>query len=207
MICAAILLMFGTAQAQWKAQQESKFIYMTGLGYATGFGHIDLPDDEGDIFKTIYNKNRNLQINQLLAYQFNNYFYMGIGAGLDFWNYTAFVPVYLNLSVNMTNTRIAPMAYLNLGYSFKWYLQSTPEKMDRVVHGTATGPMGEFGLGMKIRITDKVSIMLAGVYKAQYSNIRYTILRPEEVDMSAYSTNSVKNVLYHSAGVRIGVIY
>ena len=79
MICAACVLMFGTAQAQWKAQQEKKFIYMTGLGYATGFGHIDLPDDDGDIFKTVYNKNRNLQVNQLLAYQFNNYFYMGIG--------------------------------------------------------------------------------------------------------------------------------
>jgi len=207
MICAAILLVVGTAQAQYKDRQEKKFIYMTSLGYSTGFGKIGLPNDNGDIFKTVYNKNRNMQIHQLLAYQFNNYFYMGVGAGLDFWNYTAFVPVYLNLSVNMTNTRVAPTAYLNLGYSFKWYLQSTPEKMDRVVHGTSTGLMGECGLGMRIRLGDKVSILVAGMYKAQFSDIRYTILRPEEQDMSAYSTNSVMDVLYHSAGIRVGIIY
>lgn len=203
-----IMLLAMTTQAQRaQVQQERKFVYMTSIGYANGLGKIDLSDNAGGVLKTVYNKNPNFQVNQLLAYQFNNYFYMGLGAGLDFWKYTAFVPIYLNLSVNMIDRKIAPMAYVNLGYSFKWYLQSKPETMTRVVHGTSSGPMGEGGLGIRLKFNNKVSLVIAGCYKAQYSDIRYTIPVDGEQDFSAYSTNAVQKVLYHFAGIRVGVLY
>lgn len=182
-------------------RQEHKFVYMTSLGYANGFGNIVLEN------KTVVNKNPNFQLNQLLAYQFNDYFYMGIGASVDVWHYTAFVPVYLNFSVNMTSKDIAPMAYLNVGYGFKWYISSKPETMTRVIHGATTGPMGEGGLGIRIRFNDKLSLVVAGCYKAQLSSIRYTIVKDGEQDFSAYSTNSIKRVLYNFAGVRVGLMY
>lgn len=200
LICLlAVLFCVNVYSQNRRPTPERKFIYMTSIGYATGLGQIELET------KTVQNRNFNISVNQLLGYQFNPYFQLGIGAGFDFWKYTAFIPVYLNLTVNFTDTKIQPLFYTNLGYSFKWYVSSVPEAMDRVVHGTSTGPMGEGGLGMRINLNEKLSIVLAACYKAQYTDIRYSIPRPDGQDFSAYSTNAVKNVLYHFAGVRLGI--
>ena len=184
-----------------RSTPERKFIYMTSVGYATGLGEIVLEN------KTVQNKNFDVLVDQLLGYQFNPYFQMGLGAGFDFWKHTAFIPVYLNLTVNFTETKIEPMLYANLGYSFKWYVSSVPEPMDRVVHGTKTGPMGEAGIGMRINLNERLSIVLAACYKVQFTDIRYTILQPNERDHSSFSTNTSKDVLYHFAGVRLGFQY
>ena len=180
---------------------ERKFIYMTSVGYATGLGQIILEQ------QTVQNKNFDISVNQLLGYQFNPHFQLGLGAGFDFWKHTAFIPIYLNITVNFTKTKFVPLFYTNLGYSFKWYVSSVPEKMDRVVHGTKTGPMGEAGIGMRINLNEKLSLVLAACYKTQYTDIRYTILQPDEPDFSAYSTNKHENVFYHFAGVRLGLQY
>lgn len=180
---------------------EKRFIYMTSVGYATGLGQIVLEQ------QTVQNRNFDISVNQLLGYQFNPYFQLGLGAGFDFWKHTAFIPIYLNITVNFTKTKFVPLFYTNLGYSFKWYVSSVPEKMDKVVHGTKTGPMGEAGLGMRFNLNEKLSILIAACYKVQYTDIRYTILNPNEQDFSAYSTNKSKNVLYHFAGVRLGLQY
>lgn len=180
---------------------ERKFIYMTSVGYATGVGQIALEQ------QTVQNRNFDISVNQLLGYQFNPYFQLGLGAGFDFWKHTAFIPIYLNITVNFTKTKFVPVFYANMGYSFKWYVSSVPEKMDHVVHGTKTGPMGEAGIGMRINLNEKISLLLAACYKNQYTDIRYTILQPDEPDFSAYSTNKQKNVLYHFAGIRLGIQY
>ena len=200
LICLLAVLFCVNAYSQnRRPTPERKFIYMTSIGYATGLGQIVLDT------KTVQNRNFNISVNQLLGYQFNPYFQMGIGAGFDFWKHTAFIPVYLNLTVNFTDTKIEPLFYTNLGYSFKWYVSSVPEAMDRVVHGTSTGPMGEAGLGMRINLNEKLSIVMAACYKAQFTDIRYSIPEPDGQDFSAYSTNARKDALYHFAGVRLGV--
>ena len=198
LVLAAVIICFSGYTQNRRPTPERKFIYMTSFGYATGLGQIELEN------KTVQNKNFNVSVNQLLGYQFNPYFQMGLGAGFDIWKHTAFIPVYLNLTVNFTDTRIEPLFYLNAGYSFKWYVSSVPEPMDRVVHGTKSGPTGESGIGMRINLNEKLSIVLAACYKVQYTDIRYTILKPDEQDHSAFSTNARKDVLYHFAGVRLG---
>lgn len=204
----SICLIFNTIQAQRAYKhQVSKFVFQTSIGYATGLGKLELSDDAGGILKTVYNKNPNYQVEQLLAYQFNNYFYMGIGTGLNFWKHTAFVPLYLSLNVNMIDKKLSPIAYVNLGYGFKWYIQSKPETMDRVVHGTTSGPMAEGGLGIRINLTNNVALLISGNYKLQYSDIRYTIPHNNEQDFSAYSTNAVQKAFYHFAGFKVGVLY
>ena len=223
----AILLLTGlllasapAAQAQRnKIQQQSKFIFMSSLSYAGGVGDIRLASydchdlilppklEDEDLLKTVRNKNFNIQVHHLFAYQFNNFFYMGIGTGIDFWNRTAFVPLYLNFSVNMMQTKVAPMAFINLGWGFKWYISSRPDIVNRVIHGSNWGPMGEGGLGIRIQLTDKVGLMLAGTYKVQYSKIRYTIPVENETDYSADFANSIQPAIYHFAGFKVGVIY
>lgn len=197
-ILLSLLVTGGYAQ-HMRRTPERKFIYMTSVGYASGFGKIELEN------KTVANKNFNVSVNQLLGYQFNPYFQLGLGFGFDFWKHTAFIPLYLNVTVNFTNTKIAPLFYANMGYSFKWYISSTPEVMDRVIHGTMSGPMGEAGLGIRVKLNDKIAMVLAACYKNQYTDIRYSVLQPDEPDLSAYTTNSRKAALYHFAGVRLGV--
>ncbi|MBO7630452.1 MAG: hypothetical protein J6S87_11045 [Bacteroidales bacterium] len=178
---------------------------MTSVGYATGFGHIDLDS----IQTTIPNKNYDISVNQPLGYQFNPYFQMGLGAGFDFWKQTAFIPIYLNLTVNFTKTKFVPLFYTNLGYSFKWYISSVPDEMNHVIHGTQMGPMGEAGLGMRFSLNERFSILIAACYKVQYSGIDYTTHAPNEhEDFSALYTNTHKDkVFYHFAGVRLGLQY
>ena len=198
-ILLIVALICLNSYAQRRKTPDRKFIYMTSVGYATGLGQIELEN------QTVQNRNFDISVNQLLGYQFNPYFQMGLGAGFDFWRHTAFIPIYLNLTVNFTDTKIEPMFYINAGYAFKWYVSSVPEKADHVVHGTKTGPMGEGGLGMRINLNEKLSLVLAACYKFQHTDIRYTILQPNEPDFSAYSTNARKDVFYHFAGVRLGI--
>ena len=200
LITAILVTTAGQAQNR-RPTPARKFIYMTSIGYATGVGQIKLEQ------QTVQNRNFDISVNQLLGYQFNPYVQLGLGAGFDFWKHTAFIPIYLNITVNFTDTKFVPLFYANMGYSFKWYVSSIPEKMDKVVHGTKTGPMGEAGIGMRINLNEKVSLLLAACYKVQYTDIRYTILEPGEQDFSAFSTNRQKNVLYHFAGIRLGVQY
>lgn len=205
-IIGLLLLVNGSyAQSAYK-EQVKKFVYMTSFGAANGFGQFGLMDGD-HVGQIVKNNNINIQIHQLLGYQFCNNFYMGIGAGADFWNHTAFVPIYLNLSVNMLNRKISPLLFVNAGYGFKWYISSQPENGTRVIHGTDTGLMGEVGLGLRIKFNDKLSLNISGICKVQQSGIRYSVEIPGEKDFSQYATNSHQKALYHFAGARIGIMY
>lgn len=209
LILIGLILLLHTAQGQRnKGHQVSRFTFMTSVGYANGVGSINLKDLDETTIKTVKNNIPNFQVHQLLAYQFDNIFTMGIETGFDIWRHTAFIPIYLNLSINMTNaTKVAPMTFFNLGWGFKWYGQTKPESSDKVVHGTNWGPSGEFGLGMRIRFTDKLSLVIAGVYKMQFSKIGYSIPLPGEPDYSDLYPNRYQNTFYHFAGVKIGLAY
>ena len=204
-----LLILASSAQAQRnRGHQISRWSFMTSVGYVNGVGHIDLKYPDGSLVKSVDNSIPNFQIHQLLAYQFDNIFTMGIETGFDIWRHTAFIPVCLNLSINMTDyTKVAPMTFLNLGWGFKWYGQTKPESTDRVVHGTNWGPTGDFGLGMRVRFTDKLSLVIAGVYKMQFSKIGYSIVEPGEQDYSDLYPNQYQNAFYHFAGVKIGIAY
>ena len=186
-ILLSALLVTTAGQAQHRhPTPERKFIYMTSVGYATGVGQIKLEQ------QTVKNINFDISVNQLLGYQFNPYFQMGLGAGFDFWKHTAFIPIYWNFTVNFTNTKV------------------DASNGRHVIHGTKTGPMCDTGIGLRINLNEKLSLLLAVCYKNQHSKI-YTVPDSDEQDKSAsYSTNSNKDVpyhLYHFVGVRLGIQY
>ena len=209
-LLVGLFILVSSAQAQRnKGHQVTRWTFMTSVGYANGVGHIDLKDPvDGSLVKSVDNRIPNFQIHQLLAYQFDNIFTMGIETGFDIWKRTAFIPVCLNLSINMTDyTKVAPMTYFNLGWGFKWYGQTKPESTDKVVHGTNWGPCGEFGLGMRLRFTDKLSLVIAGVYKMQFTKIGFSVPVEGEADYSGLYPNQYQNAFYHFAGVKIGIAY
>lgn len=182
-------------------KKDSKFVFMTTIGAAGGAGSIKIPNRE------LPNRLFAIQVNQLLAYQFNPNFFMGVNLGIDFWRYTAFIPLTLNLSVNFTKTRVSPHWFVNMGYSFKWYMNQKPELTTRVIMGTKNGPVVETGLGVNIRVSEKVSLLILATYKMQHSNIQYSELKPDEPDNSEYFTNSEINHHFHFGGVKFGILY
>ncbi len=201
-ICLGCLLSsFAQEKEKFHDRKDSKFVFMTTIGAAGGAGKIIIPN------RQIPNRLFAIQINQLLAYQFNPNFFMGVNLGIDFWQYTAFIPLTFNLSVNFTKTRISPHWYANMGYSFKWYMNQKPELTTKVIQGAKAGPVVETGLGVNIRVNEKVSLLILATYKMQHSSIKYSVQYPDEPDNSEYFTNEEKNKHYHFGGVKFGILY
>ena len=189
-----------SAQNNYK-KTESKFVYLTSVGFSTGVGEIKYEE------KKLKNTIPIIRVHQVLAYQFNNYFTLGLGAGLDAWKNTAFIPLYLNLNVNFLDKKTTPLWHLHTGYSFKWYESQKPEDGTRVIHGAKTGLYGETGLGVNIKFLQKVSFLITVNYTVQESQLKYSVINPNEEDFSKYSTNRSKNVLYHFIGIKLGILY
>lgn len=200
-IIACGVSLFAQEKGKYKDPGDSRFVYMTSIGAMSGAGDIELPD------RTLRNRLFQINVNQLIAYQFNPKFFMGVTLGMDIWPRTAFIPIGLNLSTNFIRYRVSPHWYLNAGYAFKWYMASKPETSTKVIHGDNPGPFIESGLGIKIEISKKVSMYIMAQYKMQHSSIKYSVEEPNEPDNSEYFTNRESNHHYHFAGVKIGVLY
>lgn len=191
-------LNFVNAQ-QMKKPTESRFVYSTGLGFVSGVGYLNFENDT----RHIKNGIPVIDVHQLIAYQFNPYVFTGIGVGVDIWKHTAFIPIYANVSVNFIDKKVSPHWYLNAGYSFKWYVSNQPEMSDFVIYGSKTGLYGETGLGINVKVKDKVSILVVANYKLQDSYLRYSVNNEHE-DLF---TNRETRMLYHFVGFKFAVIY
>lgn len=200
-ILACCISLYSQEKGRYRDPSDSRFVYMTSIGASSGVGNIELPD------RTLSNRLYMIKINQLIDYQFNSNFFMGVSLGIDIWPRTAFIPIGLNLSTNFTRKRVAPHWFMNAGYSFKWYVEPKPENNTRVIHGAKPGPYVESGLGIKIQLAKKVTMFIMAEYKMQHSSIKYSVLEPNQPDNSEYFTNSEQKHHYHFVGAKIGVMY
>jgi len=197
---------FVSAQQTFKKKEERYFVFMTSAGLLGGVGDLVFAKDEGR--RTLpNNKNFVVSVQQLLGYQFNQYVTLGLGAGLDVWKRTAFIPLFGNISVNMLDKNYAPHWYANVGYSFKWYVTSQPEKLTKVIHGATPGFQAESGFGLRIKMKDDFSILLLAHYKLQQSHLLYSVDVPGELHYASLTTNRSQNMLYHYVGLKIGFLY
>lgn len=184
-----------------KANQTKKFVYQTSVGFGVCVGNIKYSNTT-----TQYNT-ASLKIQQLLAYQFNSYIYMGVGAGVDIWKKSAFIPLFGNISVNFMNKNIAPHWYLNAGYAFKWHVSSEPNPQTGILHATMPGPYGESGMGIKLKFNDRFSFIFTVNYNIYYSQINYSVTLPNQEDFSDIVTNRYRKTLYHFAGLKLSFLY
>ena len=196
-LSAFCFLLSASVFAQTKKAPENSphFVYQTSVSLGYGMGKNYYGTD------TVANGNFSFEIQQLIAYQFNNYFFTGIGAGLDFWFYekktSTFIPIFANATVKFIDKKTAPFLYVNLGYAFKW--QSEKKLEEKVFYGTKAGLYFQSGLGVNLKFSEKVSLLLSAYYKMQQSAIQY---RESELLLT-----QTKNQLFHYIGVKIGVLY
>ena len=201
-VIAILFFSFSHVQAQGAfKKEEGKFVYLSSLGFAKGVNDIRF---EG---RTVKNNIAVISIHQVLAYQFNPYVILGIGAGYDMYAKTGFIPLYTHLTVNFIKHDWAPFWNLNAGYSFKWYVNQKPEPMTRVIHAAQTGLYGESGLGLKMKMTSKFSLLFSVNYKLQQSQIFYSVVEPDQADISQLATNRSALALYHFVGFKLGFLF
>ena len=154
-------------------------------------------------------------VSQFAGYQFSPYFALGLGLNFEYWTTkNAFVPIYADLRFNMLKGKIAPHAYLHLGYSNRWHIDSKPYKVstgnsnDYIIHGSTSGIMGEIGIGIKASMGFSKAVVITASAKVQESALRYyssdsdptQSMKPLLVDKNA-------NGLYLFMGIRAGFIF
>jgi len=171
-------------------QDASHFVYQTSLSLGYGVGKHYIFSD------TLTNENLSFEVQQILAYQFTNSFFTGMGAGLDFWFYdkevSTFIPMFANATVKFMNKKTAPFLFANFGYAFKW---QTAQKVDvPIFYGTKAGIYFQSGLGCNVKFSEKLSLLLSAYYKLQQSAIKYR-------------GKVIEQQLFHFAGIKIGLLY
>ncbi|MCL2289684.1 MAG: hypothetical protein FWC34_03125 [Bacteroidetes bacterium] len=183
------------AQANKPQKNSARFVYQSSLSLAYGIGNNFADND------TFANNSFSFEIQQLLAYQFNNYFFTGVGTGLDFWFYeqkvSAFIPIFANATVKFTDKKMAPFLFANIGYAFKWQAEKNLE--ENIFYGTKAGIYFQSGFGLNITFSEKLSLLFSAYYKLQQSAIQY---RESELLLT-----QTPNQLFHFVGVRIGLLY
>jgi len=189
------------AQGNKPHENPAKFVYQSSVSFAFGVGKIY------DGIDSVANKGYSFEIQQLIAYQFNPYFYTGVGAGLDFWFYgendqtkvSVFVPIFANITAKFIDKKMAPFVYANIGYAFKWQVEKRSD--ESVFYGTKSGVYFQAGFGLNLKISEKLSILFSPYYRLQQSANQY---RENDGDLVAIPTG---NQLFHFVGVKIGLLY
>jgi len=220
--CFLVLLFF--VMAPFSSAQSVKTIqskgpmFITSLSFHQGITRIpwEIKPGEEEKIKNLKKVNISLiNVSQFLGYQFSPYFALGLGLGFEYWTVNnAFVPVYADLRFNMTSGKIAPHAYINLGYGNRWHINSKPyqaatgNNYDYVIHGATSGVMGEIGFGVKANVGHSTAIVITASGKVQDSSLRfYGGATPLSQSMRPMLVDSYSNGIYLFAGLKVGIIF
>ena len=106
----------------------------------------------------------------ILSYQFKSIYFIGLGLGLDKYTYDSFFPLFVDLRMNLSNSKsFIPFCAIDAGYGF----------VD--LYNTKGGFMLNPTIGVKYNFNEKKSINLSLGYRMQgiphnwstYETIRY----------------------------------
>jgi hypothetical protein len=206
-----------SAQRATRTIRDKGPLFISGLSFYQGVARVPynvLPGEED----ATHNMKRVaipvFSVSQFAGYQFSPYIALGVGINFDYWTLkNAFLPVYADVRFNMTDRKIAPHAYVNLGYAIRWHLDSKPYKAstnnsaDYIMHGYTSGVMGEIGLGMKANVGYKTAIVITAFGKVQESALRYYEGASPGQNMKPLLLNKDANSLYIFAGIKVGFMF
>ena len=195
-------------------------MFITSVSFFQGiqrFPYNVIPGEEELLHNSI-RKNVNIpviSVSQFAGYQFSPYFALGLGLNFEYWTVkNAFVPIYADFRFNMLKGKIAPHAYLHLGYSNRWHIDSKPYKVskgntnDYIIHGATSGVMGEIGLGIKASVGFSKAVVITASAKVQETALRYYSGNTDpSQSMKPLLVNANANGLYLFIGVKAGFVF
>ena len=210
---------FSSAQSL-KTLRSRGPMFITSLSFHQGITRLPSNMESGQDGLTKNYKKASISLinaSQFMGFQFSPYFALGLGVGFEYWTVSggnAFVPLYADLRFNMTSGKIAPHAYVNLGYGNRWHIDSRPYKAttgnsnEYIIHGATSGFMGEIGIGVKASVGYSSAIVITASGKVQDSSLRYYEgNNPPSQSMKPLLVNEYSNGLYIFAGIKVGVVF
>ena len=207
-----------SAQSSLKIIRDRGPMFITSVSFFQGIqrfpykvvpGEEDFLQNRKDISIPV------VSVSQFAGYQFSPYFALGLGLNFEYWTVkNAFVPIYVDLRFNMLKSKIAPHAYLNLGYATRWYIDSKPYKVstgnsnDYIIHGATSGAMAELGLGVKASVGFSKAVVITASAKIQETALRYYSGNTDpSQSMKPLLVNTNANGLYLFIGVKAGFVF
>ncbi len=191
--------------ANMQAQQMDDFkergvIYISSFSFANGFNEISYAENT-----TMTNLNTAVSLHQVVGYQFNPYFSLGMGVGFEKWKRTSFIPLYADLRANLLYGRYSPFISADFGYSSKWYESPIPDPKNLVIEGATEGLFFAGGLGLKVMFSKSAAGVISFEYKLQESSLKWS--DDLNFEFKTLTTNQETRVLYQFVGVRVGVLF
>jgi hypothetical protein len=87
------------------------FTNITTINYSPGIGNIDANG------VSVKNEDYSIGLKTINGYQFNNYFSLGVGIGIDKYKEISLIPITVDVSVNLLKSRVSPTLNAGIGYS------------------------------------------------------------------------------------------
>ena len=192
-------------------------LFISSLSFQQSVARIPYNVQPGEEYATYNMKKVNIPVfalSQFFGYQFNPYIALGLGLNFEYWTLNnAFVPIYVDVRFNMTDGKIAPHAYIDLGYAIRWNIDSKPYKAsfnnssDYIIHGYTSGVMGEIGFGLKASVGYKSAVIITAFGKVQESALRYYSGDAPGQNMKPLLVNTNANSLYIFVGLKAGFMF
>lgn len=104
------------------------------------------------------------------GHQFNPYFAIGGGVGVDIYN-DLYLPLYLDVRGYLTQKATSPYYALNVGYALPLVFEDKADFFSRKVTG---GLMFNPSLGIRFASQNRANYLLEIGYRVQYSTIEYS---------------------------------
>ena len=114
------------------------------------------------------NNNISLGYQSINGYQFNPWFILGGGVGLHLYNHLLLAPVFLDLQINFSNSRLIPFADVEAGWSFA--VHNLPNWHSN--YKDDGGFLGTVAFGLKYFMTPRSALNLSVGFHYQEIGIR-----------------------------------
>ena len=212
-----MVIPFSSAQQQLKKIQSRGPLFITSASFFQGMTRLPynvVPGEEGFLKNSKKANISVMNVSQFMGFQFSPHFALGLGIGFDYWTVkNAFVPIYADLRFNITKGKIAPHAYINVGYAVRWHIDSKPYKAstgnstDYIIHGHTSGVVGELGFGVKASVGYSSSIIITLSGKVQESALRYYEGTTLGQSMRPLLVNKNSSGMYLFAGLKVGFAF
>ena len=127
--------------------KESGYFHETDLGIMSGSENV------------LWANTVNFSVHTINGYRFKPWLQTGLGVGLDFHSNLHVVPFYLNIGGEMGSSRVVPIYFINLGYSYAEERNRDDFQVIDNVHG---GKYFHLGGGIKVKMSGMAISMKMG---------------------------------------------
>lgn len=129
--------------------KQSGYYHETDVGILVGEEDVSLKNSV------------NFSVHTVNGYRFKPWLQTGLGVGLDFQPNLHIVPFYLNVSGDIGRSKVVPLYFMNVGYT---YAEEREVDDVEVFHDAEGGKYLHFGGGVKIKLS-KMAMFLKMGYK------------------------------------------